>query len=57
MDEVFVKINGVRHYLWRAVDQNGEVVDVFLQKRRNGRAAKRSSNGSSRLMAERLERS
>ena len=31
IDEVFVKINGRRHYLWRAVDQDGEVVDVFLQ--------------------------
>ena len=41
MDEVFVKIGGVQHYLWRAVDQNGEVVDVFLQKSRNATAAKR----------------
>ena len=41
IDEVFVKIQGVQHYLWRAVDQDGEVVDVFLQKRRDGKAAKR----------------
>ena len=41
IDEVFVKINGKQHYLWRAVDQDGEVVDVFLQARRNGSAAKR----------------
>jgi putative transposase len=41
IDEVFVKIQGKRHYLWRAVDQDGEVVDVFLQKRRDGKAAKR----------------
>ena len=41
LDEVFVKIGSVQHYLWRAVDQDGEVVDVFLQKRRDGRAAKR----------------
>ena len=41
IDEVFVKINGKQHYLWRAVDQDGEVVDVFLQKRRDGAAAKR----------------
>ena len=41
MDEVFVKIDGIQHYLWRAVDQDGEVVDVVLQKRRNGAAAKR----------------
>jgi putative transposase len=41
IDEVFVKINGKQHYLWRAVDQDGEVVDVFLQARRDGVAAKR----------------
>ena len=41
IDEVFVKINGKQHYLWRAVDQDGEVVDVFLQARRDGNAAKR----------------
>jgi len=41
MDEVFIKIGGVQHYLWRAVDQDGEVVDVFLQKSRNATAAKR----------------
>lgn len=41
IDEVFVKIGGTQHYLWRAVDQDGEVVDVFLQKRRDGMAAKR----------------
>ena len=41
IDEVFIKINGKQHYLWRAVDQDGEVVDVFLQKRRDAKAAKR----------------
>jgi len=41
IDEVFVKINGKQHYLWRAVDQDGEVVDVYLQTRRDGAAAKR----------------
>ena len=41
IDEVFVKIQGKQHYLWRAVDQDGEVVDVFLQSRRDGNAAKR----------------
>jgi putative transposase len=41
MDEVFVKIQGRQHYLWRAVDQDGEVVDVLLQARRDGNAAKR----------------
>ena len=39
LDEVFVKIHGVQHYFWRAVDQDGEVVDVFLQSRRDGKAA------------------
>jgi putative transposase len=53
VDEIFIKIDGKQHYLWRAVDQEslphersecfgyGEVVDVFLQKRRNAKAAKR----------------
>ena len=41
IDEVFVKIQGKQQYLWRAVDQDGEVVDVFLQPRRDGAAAKR----------------
>jgi len=36
-----IQINGKQHYLWRAVDQDGEVVDVFLQSRRDGPAAKR----------------
>ena len=38
---VFVKINGKQHYLWRAVDHDGEVIDVLLQTRRDGTAAKR----------------
>jgi len=41
IDEIFVKIQGKQHYLWRAVDQDGEVQDVFLQRRRDGQAAKR----------------
>ena len=41
IDEVFVKIQGRQQYLWRAVDQDGEVVDVFLQRRRDGAAARR----------------
>jgi len=41
IDEVFVKINRKQHYLRRAVDQDGEVVDVFLQAKRDGAAAKR----------------
>jgi putative transposase len=41
IDEVFVKIQGKQQYQWRAVDSDGEVVDVFLQVRRDGEAAKR----------------
>ena len=44
IDEVFIRIGGIQHYLWRAVDQDGEVVDVYLQKRRDGVAAKRFFN-------------
>jgi putative transposase len=38
---VFIRIRGELHYLWRAVDQNGVVLDIFVQKRRNAAAAKR----------------
>ena len=41
MDEVFIRIQGVQHYLWRAVDQDGVVLDILVQKRRDGKAAKR----------------
>ena len=34
LDEVYVKINGVQHYLWRAVDQEGEVLESFVTKER-----------------------
>ena len=36
-----IQINGKQHYLWRAVDQDGEVLDVYLQRKRDGAAAKR----------------
>jgi len=41
LDEVFVKIRGERHYLWRAVDQDGDVIDILVQKHRNAHGAKR----------------
>jgi putative transposase len=41
LDEVFIRIQGELHYLWRAVDQHGVVLDVLVQKRRDGKAAKR----------------
>src|SRR6202000_2027919 len=41
MDEVFIRIQGVQHYLWRAVDQDGVVLDILVQARRDGQAAKR----------------
>ncbi|TDH58971.1 IS6 family transposase [Dankookia rubra] len=41
LDEVFLRINGVLHYLWRAVDQHGVVLDILIQDRRNASAAKR----------------
>ncbi len=41
LDEVFVTIRGERHYLWRAVDQDGDVIDVLVQRHRNARAANR----------------
>jgi putative transposase len=39
LDEVALKINGPRHWLWRAVDQHGFVVDILVQSRRDQHAA------------------
>ena len=41
LDEVVLTIKGKHHYLWRAVDQNGQVLDILMQSRRNRQAAKR----------------
>src|ERR671928_1156879 len=41
LDEVFIRIRGRLHYLWRAVDQDGEILDILVQSRRNAKAAKR----------------
>jgi hypothetical protein len=41
LDEVFIKINGKTHYLWRAVDQAGNVLDVLVTSRRDAKAATR----------------
>jgi putative transposase len=40
LDEVFIRIRGKLHYLWRAVDQDGVVLDILVQSRRNAKAAK-----------------
>jgi putative transposase len=41
LDELFVHIQGRQQYLWRAVDQDGDVIDILVQSRRDQRAAKR----------------
>jgi putative transposase len=41
LDEMFVAIGGVRHYLWRAVDHDGVVLDILVQEQRDKLAAKR----------------
>jgi putative transposase len=41
LDEVFLTINGERHYLWRAVDQDGHILDILVQHRRDKQAAKK----------------
>lgn len=41
MDEVFIRIRGKQHLLWRAVDQDGVVLDILVQSRRSAKAAKR----------------
>src|SRR5712691_11340645 len=40
MDEVFLTIKGEHHYLWRAVDQDGHILDILVQRRRDKKAAK-----------------
>ena len=62
LDELFVTIRGQRQYLWRAVDQDGEVIDILLQPRRDRHAAarffrkllKRSGRVPHRLVTDRL---
>jgi putative transposase len=39
LDEVFININGAVHYLWRAVDQDGDEIDILVQKRKDKKAA------------------
>jgi putative transposase len=41
LDEVFIRTNGKQQYLWRAVDQDGDVIDILVQPRRDQRAAER----------------
>ena len=41
LDEVFVAINGQRQYLWRAVDQDGDLIDLLVKPRRDGQAVRR----------------
>jgi len=41
LDEVFVSIQGEQQYLWRAVDQDGDTIDILVQRRRNTQAAVR----------------
>ena len=41
LDEMFIRINGTQQYVWRAVDQDGEILDILVQSRRNKRAAKK----------------
>src|SRR6266481_4168865 len=41
LDEVFIRINGKQQYLWRAVDQDGDVIDILVQQHRDQRAAER----------------
>jgi putative transposase len=41
LDEAFIRINGTIHYLWRAVDQHGNVLDILVEPRRNALAAKK----------------
>jgi putative transposase len=62
LDEVCVRLQGAPYYLWRSIDQGGEVVDMFLQHRRDGQAARRffrhvlqvSGNAPRRIVTDKL---
>ncbi len=62
LDELFVTIQGQRQYLWRAVDQDGDVIDILVQSRRDRHAAtrffrkllKRQGRGPLRLITDKL---
>tara|TARA_R110001599_G_scaffold51245_1_gene143924 strand:- start:2676 stop:2969 length:294 start_codon:yes stop_codon:yes gene_type:complete len=56
LDEVFIRINGKQHYLWRAVAQDCEVIDVYVQSRRNGAARGSSSSACYAAVAASHER-
>jgi len=49
LDEVFIRIRGKLHYLWRAVDQGGHVLDILVQSRRNAIAQRSPSGMSAKL--------
>ena len=51
LDEVYLRINGKLHYLWRAVDQEGHVLDLLVHSRRDRQAANGSSANCSRVCA------
>jgi putative transposase len=57
LDEVFLKIQGKLQYLWRAVDQDGEVLDILVQSRRNKRAANAQRNRDLHLVSLQTNRS
>jgi putative transposase len=46
MDEVVIPINGVKHWLWRAVDTNGDTLDILVQTRRNTKPISRQASGA-----------
>lgn len=52
IDEMYVRINGEIHYLWRAVDHEGEVLEVFVSKRRDRRAALKFLRNAMKLFGE-----
>jgi putative transposase len=41
LDEIFIRINGQQQYLWRAIDQDGDVIDILVQPHRDQGAAER----------------
>ena len=56
LDEVFIRVNGRVHYLWRAVDQEGEALDILVQSRRDKKAAMKFTRRAAERFAVRAAR-
>ena len=55
LDEMFVKINGETHYLWRAVDHEGEIFETYVAKKKGKKAALEQHDQAARIVTDGLK--